>query len=347
MDHRMELVDVIRRVRNRWRLRLAARGAVVVVAGTVLALLLSASGLESFRFSAPAIIAFRIIARRRVRRAARATASSGRCAAASPTRRSRCTSRNAIRRSKRRSSAPSKRPPTATSHGALAAPRREARRAGDRRSAGRDRRRHARSSAPRCSVTSARWRQSRPSPRCIVALGPAYLRHGLSALLVISRSAEASSPYSIEVKPGNTKVPRGADQAVSAKLVGFSVERRQRDDAHRADGAVRARAARSPAREPGRSKACCSTSRSRPSTSSSRTASARRRLLAGGRRTADRLAARCRVPLPRLHRSRAAQGRRRRRRGRDPRHRSAAAHRADDGDAGRPDSDERRRRRSR
>src|SRR5207245_5573171 len=61
MDHRTELVDVIRRVRNRWRLKLALRGAVVVVAGTVLALLLSASGLESFRFSAPAIISFRIV----------------------------------------------------------------------------------------------------------------------------------------------------------------------------------------------------------------------------------------------------------------------------------------------
>src|SRR6185312_5079161 len=61
MDHRNELVEVIHRVRNRWRVRLALRGAVVVVAGTVLALLLSASGLESFRFSAPAIIAFRIL----------------------------------------------------------------------------------------------------------------------------------------------------------------------------------------------------------------------------------------------------------------------------------------------
>ena len=61
MDPRTELVDVIRRVRNRWRARLALRGAVVVVAGTVLALLLSASGLESFRFSAPAIITFRIV----------------------------------------------------------------------------------------------------------------------------------------------------------------------------------------------------------------------------------------------------------------------------------------------
>ena len=52
-------------------------------------------------------------------------------------------------------------------------------------------------------------------------LGPAYLRHGLSALLVISRSAEASSPYKIEVRPGNANVPRGSDQSVSARLVGF------------------------------------------------------------------------------------------------------------------------------
>ena len=61
MDHRAELVDVIRRIRNRWRLRLAARGAVVVFAGTVLVLLLSASSLETFRFSVPAIISFRIL----------------------------------------------------------------------------------------------------------------------------------------------------------------------------------------------------------------------------------------------------------------------------------------------
>src|SRR5665213_266473 len=62
MDHRAELIDVIRRVRNRWRLRLALRGAVIVCAGTIVALLLSASSLESLRFTPAAIITFRILA---------------------------------------------------------------------------------------------------------------------------------------------------------------------------------------------------------------------------------------------------------------------------------------------
>ena len=52
MDHRDGARRGHPRVRNRWRLQLALRGAVVVVAGTLLALLLSASGLEALRFSA-------------------------------------------------------------------------------------------------------------------------------------------------------------------------------------------------------------------------------------------------------------------------------------------------------
>src|SRR6516162_5680426 len=60
--HSVELVEVIRRIRNRWRLRLAARGAVIVFVGTVLALLVSARGLETLRFSAPSIVGFRLLA---------------------------------------------------------------------------------------------------------------------------------------------------------------------------------------------------------------------------------------------------------------------------------------------
>src|SRR5712691_12622769 len=59
--HREELVDVIRQIRNRWRLKLALRGLVIVVGGSLLALLLSASGLEALKFSPAAIIAFRIL----------------------------------------------------------------------------------------------------------------------------------------------------------------------------------------------------------------------------------------------------------------------------------------------
>jgi len=61
-DRRRELIDVIHRVRNRWRLKLALRGAVIVGAGTLIALMSSAAGLEALRFSAASIIAFRVLA---------------------------------------------------------------------------------------------------------------------------------------------------------------------------------------------------------------------------------------------------------------------------------------------
>ena len=57
---RAELVALIQQIRRRWRLKLALRGAAIVLAGTLLALLVSASGLEALRFSASAIIGFRI-----------------------------------------------------------------------------------------------------------------------------------------------------------------------------------------------------------------------------------------------------------------------------------------------
>src|SRR5581483_11803956 len=59
--HRAELVDVIREVRRRWRLKLAARGAAIAIGGTLAVLLASASGLEALRFSPQAIVGFRIL----------------------------------------------------------------------------------------------------------------------------------------------------------------------------------------------------------------------------------------------------------------------------------------------
>src|SRR5438876_3516064 len=219
MDHhRTELVEVIRRVRNRWRQRIALRGAVVVVAGTVLALLLSASGLESLRFSAPAIIAFRIVA------VGTFVALLG-WALVWPLRKRVTDAQVALYLEEK--------DPTleaaiisaveATAHGGSkdhsphlvdklveqAVDRCRALEHGD--AVERDSiRRHGVALAAIAALTAL-----------VVALGPAYLRHGLSALLIISRSAEAASPYRIDVRPGSTKVPRGSDQTIHAKLVGF------------------------------------------------------------------------------------------------------------------------------
>ena len=53
-------------------------------------------------------------------------------------------------------------------------------------------------------------------------VGPAFLRNAASALLLVSQSIEAAVPYRLEVTPGNATVPKGADQAVNAKLLGFN-----------------------------------------------------------------------------------------------------------------------------
>src|SRR6185295_4038116 len=196
MDPRTQLVDVIRNVRNRWRLRLALRGAVVVVAGTILALLLSASGLESFRFSAGAIIAFRILSvavfagllfyglvwprRRRVTDAQVAmyleecdpTLEAAIISAVEST-------------AGGGSSAHSPRLVERLVEQAIES----CRVLDDGRAVERTRvQRHAALLAAIAAIAAL-----------IITFGPAYLRHGLSALLVLSRSAEASSPYSIEV----------------------------------------------------------------------------------------------------------------------------------------------------
>ena len=57
-----------------------------------------------------------------------------------------------------------------------------------------------------------------------VLLGPAFFRHALSAVLIVSRSVEAAAPYKIAVTPGNASVPKGADQTINAKLSGFSAQ---------------------------------------------------------------------------------------------------------------------------
>src|SRR5262245_41387268 len=57
---RQELVDVIRQVRSRWRMKLLLRGAVIVLAGALVVLALASFGLQSYKFSPASVIGFRI-----------------------------------------------------------------------------------------------------------------------------------------------------------------------------------------------------------------------------------------------------------------------------------------------
>ena len=258
-------------------MRLALRGAVVVVAGTVLALLLSASGLESFRFSA---------ARHHRLPHHRASRCSSACCSTAlvwPLRRRVTDAQvamyleecdptleaaiiSAVEATDRRRLA-----------GALAAARREARRAGDR-SVPRARRRPRHRADVACSVTrstlaaiaavAALHRRARPrvsAPRPVGAP-----RSSRAAPKRRARTASKSSPATRRCRAARIR-------RSSAKLVGFTAARRQRHDARRRR-TRRSNACRSsPPPSRARSRACSSTSRSRPSTSSSRTASARRR----------------------------------------------------------------------
>src|SRR5438445_7912364 len=214
---RAELVDVVREVRRRWRLKLAARGAAIVIGGTVLALLVSASGLEALRFSSHAIIGFRafiviIVAALLARwvvapllRRVNDTQVAMYLEECDPSLEAEILS--AVEASA--ADSPSHSPALVDRLVALAVERcrtSEAARAVDR---------HA--------VRGHLWTIGSvlAAALLLLAFGPAYLRHGISALLVLSRSAEAASPYKIDVRPGSATVPRGSDQTVVARLVGF------------------------------------------------------------------------------------------------------------------------------
>jgi len=61
----------------------------------------------------------------------------------------------------------------------------------------------------------------------LFTLGPRFLRHGLSAIFVLSNSVEAAAPYRIDVSPGNASVPRGVDRRSPRRsLVSMPIRRR-------------------------------------------------------------------------------------------------------------------------
>jgi hypothetical protein len=222
-DRRAELVDVISRVRNRWRLKLALRGAVIVLAGTLTALFLSASSLEALRFSPTAIVAFRVLA-------LLIFAALVWLGLVVPLRRRVSDSQVALYLEE---SDPTLEAAilSAVESASLAEP-------SELGPSPKLVERLVEQAIEKCRALENGMIVERSHLRrqfyllggvavaaaLIIALGPAFLRHGMSALLVIYRSAEAASPYKIEVTPGNVKIPRGADHNVKAKLLGFTAK---------------------------------------------------------------------------------------------------------------------------
>jgi hypothetical protein len=54
--------------------------------------------------------------------------------------------------------------------------------------------------------------------------GPAFIRHAMSALLLVAESVVEASPYRIQVTPGTVTIPKGADQTITASLSGFATD---------------------------------------------------------------------------------------------------------------------------
>ena len=219
------LVDIIHDVRRRWRYKLALRGAVGVLGLGVAALLLSAFGLESWRFSAGSIVTFRVVLGltlaaltywfllRPLLRSVSDEQVALYLEEHEPSLQSAIIS--AVEMSAVNGASTTESPHSAALVERLVQSAVEKCQAIDRGRAVERRpvRRYAGIIAAIAVATLA-----------VFSLGPAYLRHALSALLIVSRSVEAAAPYRIEVTPGNATVPQGIDQTVKAKLEGFDSE---------------------------------------------------------------------------------------------------------------------------
>ncbi|MGE3345566.1 MAG: DUF4175 family protein, partial [Vicinamibacterales bacterium] len=216
-DPRTQLTEVIADVRKRWRMKLALRGAALVVLGTGIVLLGSALGIDALRFSPGAIIGFRVAALIAVIalvslwliRPLRRRVSDNQVALYveehEPTLEASILS--AVETVQ--TASPTASPALLEKLVEQAVER--CRALGTAEAIDRDARR--RLAAALVMVVAVLGGA--------VSFGPESMRHGLSALLVMTR-AEAASPYAIEVLPGNVKAPRGSDQNIKARLMNFS-----------------------------------------------------------------------------------------------------------------------------
>ena len=221
---RDEVLRVIRHVRNRWRLRVAVRGVSVLIAAALGTFLASSYGLEVFRFSPTSIVAFRIVTYvvliaagwwlfvRPVSRRVSDERVALYLEEHEPSLQAALLS--AVEESKKENHAAAANHSPQIVRRLIESAVEKVRNADMGRNV--EQRQLTRSSgllagAAACAVL-------------LFVFGPDYLRHGISALLLPAGNVEAASPYRIDVLPGDATVARGADQTVTARLVGFDAE---------------------------------------------------------------------------------------------------------------------------
>ena len=216
LNPRTQLLEVVRQVRRRWRIKLALRGAIGFLIAGILAIVAMAYALEALKFTPAAILSFRIIT-------GFVLVAAGAWFFARPLSRQVSDEQVALYLEEHEPSLDS------TILSAMEA----AERPGDwspelirrlvENAIDRVHEIHEGQRIERDSMTRYAWVAGGVALAAIAlfTFGPAYLRHTLSAIFVISRGLEAAAPYRIEVKPGNAKVPKGADQMINATISGF------------------------------------------------------------------------------------------------------------------------------
>ena len=213
------LLDIIQQARSRWRMKLALRGVLRVVAIALLLLLVAAYGLDWARFTATSILVARV-------GLFVALLAAVAWFLVLPLRRKVSDEQVALYLEEHEPSL------QATLLSAV-----EASQNGSPQSAALVQR-VVEQAIERCAdIDAARRVERMPLRRngmalagvalvaiAVVTLGPAFIRNAVSALLLVQRDVEAAVPYRIEVKPGNATVPKGADQTIVATLKGFGSE---------------------------------------------------------------------------------------------------------------------------
>ncbi|MEO7135975.1 MAG: DUF4175 family protein, partial [Vicinamibacterales bacterium] len=216
VNARAQLLEVVRQVRRRWRIKLALRGAVGFLLAGVLAMIAIAYALEAFKFTPAAILSFRIIT-------GLVLVAAGAWFFARPLSRKVSDEQVALYLEEHE--------PTLDS--TILSAMEASERPGDwspeligklvENAIERVHEIRKGERIERDSMLRYLWVSGAVALGAVAlfTFGPAYFRHTLSAIFVITSDVEAAAPYKIDVKPGNATVAKGADQMITAALSGF------------------------------------------------------------------------------------------------------------------------------